>query len=126
VEDAARRLRANDPRLDPALARRLAEKGTAPTPDGRLRFKHDPLHTTVGPYGFQTDIAARFWTKITCPTLLVEAEHSLFRHPPEEAARRHGFFKDARHAVLPGAAHMMQRHAPAGLAALLVEFLRSP
>ncbi len=53
VEEAAERLMAHDPLLARPLALRLAEQGTAPALGGRLRFKHDPLHATPGPYGFQ-------------------------------------------------------------------------
>jgi len=49
VEEAATRLAQNDPLLEPALALRLAERGTAVGTDGRRRFKHDPLHLTRGP-----------------------------------------------------------------------------
>ncbi len=122
VAAAAERLRKNDPKLDPELAMWLAERGTRARADGTLDFKHDPLHLTVGPYGFSVDNAARFWRRVSCPTLLVDGEESGFRLPPDEQARRYGAFAHARHVVLPGAAHMMQRHQPAALARLLVEF----
>jgi pimeloyl-ACP methyl ester carboxylesterase len=123
VEEAAARLRKSDPLLGEALSIELARRGTAPGPDGRLYFKHDPLHRTVGPYPFRVDASAQFWRRIACPVLLVEGDRSQFRHPPEEAERRHACFADRRHAVIEGAAHMMQRHRPEALATVLGEFL---
>jgi pimeloyl-ACP methyl ester carboxylesterase len=123
VEDAAERLRKTDPRLDPELALFIADKGTAATDDGRRRFKHDPLHLTRGPYPFKVAHAERFWRAITCPVLLVEGGESMFRHGAEEKARRHACFADHRFEVIEGAAHMIQRHQPAALAKLLLEFL---
>ncbi|MCS6915352.1 MAG: alpha/beta hydrolase [Myxococcales bacterium] len=123
VEAAAARLRAHDPLLGEDLARRLAQRGTRPGPDGQIRFKHDPLHLTPGPLPFRTAMAETFWRRISCPVLIVDGEVSSFRHPPEEAARRRGFFANSKYAVLAGAGHMMQRHQPAALAQLLRDFL---
>jgi pimeloyl-ACP methyl ester carboxylesterase len=124
IEEAAARLAQNDPLLDPALALRLAERGTSAGPDGRRRFKHDPLHLTRGPYGgFQLEVSARFWRRITCPTLVVDASRSDFHLAPDELERRLAFLPHARRETLDGAGHMMQRHRPAELARLLIEFL---
>jgi pimeloyl-ACP methyl ester carboxylesterase len=123
IDDAAARLRKNDPLLGEELARLLADKGTVATPDGRRRFKHDPIHVTRGPYPFRVDMAMEFWRAITCPVLLVEGGASSFRHAPAEAERRHACFANRRHAVVDGAAHMMMRHRPAELGALLAAFL---
>ncbi|HEV8322336.1 MAG TPA: alpha/beta hydrolase [Myxococcota bacterium] len=128
VAAAAAQLRRNDPLLGEALSLRLAERGTAPAgagagAGGERVFKHDPLHVTTGPYGFRLDAAQEFWRRVTCPVLLVDGGESFFHHEPAEAERRHACFADRRHAVLPGAGHMMQRHQPAALARLLAEFL---
>ncbi|HEY7954521.1 MAG TPA: alpha/beta hydrolase [Polyangia bacterium] len=125
VEEAASRLRENDRLLDAALALELAQAGTVRGRGGRFRFKHDPLHATLGPYAFQVEAACRFWKKITCPVLLVEGDRSDFRLAPEDDARRRACFPHAARAVVEGAGHMMQRHQPARLARLLVDFLSS-
>lgn len=123
VAEAAARLRAMDPLLAEELALELAERGTVAAADGRRQFKHDPVHVTLGPYPFRVDVAQAFWRAITCPVLLVEGDQSILRHAGDERARRHGSFANAREALLPGAAHMMQRHQPERLAALLADFL---
>ena len=123
LDEAAARLRAHDPLLGEELARELAQHGTRPAPGGGLRFKHDPLHLTLGPMPFRVDYAAEFWSRVTCPVLWVEGEKSVFRYAGDEADRRLRLLQGAERAVLAGAGHMMQRHQPAALAELLVAFL---
>lgn len=126
LAEAAARLRSHDPLLSDELARELAERGTTRLPDGRLRFKHDPLHLTRGPTPFRVAYAAEFWQRVTCPVLLVEGERSAFRHGAAEWDRRAAFLARAERVertVLAGAGHMMQRHQPATLADMLGEFL---
>ena len=98
----------------PRLARFLAEKGTTPALGGRIRFKHDPLHATPGPYGFSLAMAEQFWRRVKCPTLIVAGAQSLMRHAPVGGgAARPTCFPHGRRAVVEGAGHMMQRHQPA-------------
>jgi pimeloyl-ACP methyl ester carboxylesterase len=121
ADEAAARLREHDRLLDAALARELAERGTYEDADGRRRFKHDPLHATTGPYSYQLDAAQRFWRAITCPVLLVDGAESEYRLM--DVSDRVNCFMQVHQEILPGAGHMMQRHQPAALAALLAEFL---
>jgi pimeloyl-ACP methyl ester carboxylesterase len=121
IEIAAQRLRKHDPLLGEALALRLAEHGTRPHPDGGLVWKHDPLHLTQGPYPFRRDHAASFWRRIACPVMVVDGADSQLNLPEAERAARRAELRNARHVVVPGAGHMMMRHQPAAIAALLVE-----
>jgi pimeloyl-ACP methyl ester carboxylesterase len=127
LDEAAARLRENDPLLDEEGARREAALATRPSPDGAtVEWKHDPLHLTTAPYAFRLEVAERFWAEARCPVLLVEGERSLFRFDEAEAARRRACFTRApsvERVTLAGAGHMMQRHRPRELAALLVDFL---
>src|SRR5262249_2140084 len=119
------RLRAHDPLLDEAQAARLACVGTRQLSNGRYTFKHDALHLTPGPYGYNVELAARFWSQITCPTLIIDAADSLLRLGSAAEARRQSHLKNSRYEILAGAGHMMQRHQPAALSRLLSEFLSS-
>jgi pimeloyl-ACP methyl ester carboxylesterase len=123
VAAAAARLREHDPLLGEALALRLAARGTRPVPGGGVRFKHDPLHVTPGPYPFRLELAEGFWRRISCPTLLVSGSETSFRYAPEDEARRLSCFRHASRAVIEGAGHMMQRHRPRELAQVLRAFL---
>ena len=126
VEEAAARLLKTDSRLSPELALRLARQGTTVGPDGTYQFKHDPLHTTPGPYPFSVNAASQFWQQVRCPVLVVDAAESDFHLAPEDTARRLAAFSRAaslKQERLPAAGHMMQRHQPAALAKLLLHFL---
>ncbi len=125
VADAAARLRKHDPLCSPEEALRLAEHGTRPT-EGGVRFKHDPLHATMGPYGFQVQAAMSFWSRVNSPVLYLDGSESAFRHAGEETDRRLATFRDLRRVTIPGAAHMMMRHKPAEVAAELGRFLADP
>lgn len=129
LEEAARRLRKNDPLLAEATARRLAEVGTRPapcandTPDaaGLVVWKHDPLHTTVGPYPYRLETARQHWARITCATLFVDGADSRLNLPEAERAERRAGFARGRHVVIERAGHSLHRHQPAALARLIIE-----
>ena len=123
LDVATARLRKHDPLLREELARRLAAAGTRPYGDG-LVWKHDPLHATAGPYPFRRDQAARFWSKIACPTLVVDGAQSTLNLSEAERAARRAELRQCRHVVLPGAGHMMQRHQPDALADLILTAAR--
>jgi pimeloyl-ACP methyl ester carboxylesterase len=124
LDDAQRRLRKHDERLDEELARRLAEVGTRPV-EGGYAWKHDPLHRTFGPYPFRLDSAIKYWQRVACPVLLVDGADSKFRLPDDERARRRNYFANHRHVVVADAGHAIPRHQPARVAELLVELARA-
>ncbi len=124
VAQAAERLMKHDSLLTRELALELAEHGTRREPDGNLRFKHDPVHMTPGPYPFRIDMAEALWRSVTCPVLYVEGSASTFVHTPEENRRRLSLFQaGATIEVIDGAGHMLQRHRPRELAVLLDRFI---
>ncbi len=122
LDAAAERLRAADPLLSDELARYFAEHGTVALPGGARRFKHDPLHLTRGPYPFRVDVAESFWRAVKCPVLLVEGADSPFRSL-ENLERRVACFQSPERVIIDGASHMLQRHQPAALARVLLDFL---
>lgn len=115
---AAARLRKHDPLLGDALALRLAQHGTRAVAGGYV-WKHDPLHRTMGPYPFRRDTAAQYWQKIACPTLIVDGAQSTLNLSVAERDVRRAYFPNARYEILANAGHMMARHVPRELAALL-------
>jgi pimeloyl-ACP methyl ester carboxylesterase len=119
IDEAVRRLRKHDDRLDEALARRLAEVGTRATERGVV-WKHDPLHLTFGPYAFRLEVAMRYWQRITCPVLIVDGADSRLNLPVDERARRRAQFANHRHVVVDDAGHAIPRHQPARVAELIL------
>lgn len=122
LDEAVRRLRRHDHRLDEARARQLAERGTRPA-EGGLVWKHDPLHRTMGPYPFRLETAIRYWQRITCPVVIVEGGDSRLTLPADERERRRAQFANHRHVVVPDAGHMIPRHQPARVAELILELV---
>jgi pimeloyl-ACP methyl ester carboxylesterase len=121
VAAAARRVRQMDPLCPEDEARFIAEHGTRAVPGG-FQFLHDPLHVTRGPYPYRLEVAAAMWSSVRCPVLLVDGSES--ERVPIDYPRRLAAFRDARLVTIEGAGHMMMRHRPEEVAALLVDFLR--
>jgi len=122
VEEAAARLRKHDKRLSEPLSLTLAAQGTRRQGD-RLVWKRDPLHMTLGPYPFRRDYAEQFWTRITCPVLVVDAAQTELNLPEPERASRRALLANHRHVVVDQAGHMLQRHQPQLLSELLLALL---
>jgi len=121
LEAAAGRIRELDPRCPPATARILAERSTRAA-DGGWSFKHDPLHLTPSPFPFDPERVKSFWSALRCPVLLIQGAETELPRPADLPARL-ACFADARREIVPGAGHMLMRHAPAEVARLLLEFL---
>src|SRR5690606_34891949 len=73
LEFAAERLRINNPRLDRARARALAEHATRRNAAGELVWAFDPRVPSVflGAGGADSE---RYWHHVRCPTLLVTGD----------------------------------------------------
>jgi len=139
-DEAAERIRASHPRLDPARARFLAEQGVRPHPAGGLRWKWDPyLVTTWGSFNFGQ--MEQMWSRIQAPTLALNGARSgeFWRRDvgnarrggdqeaylaPDELQRRLDCFRDVECVEIPGAGHMVHFDAPDALNAALDAFLR--
>jgi pimeloyl-ACP methyl ester carboxylesterase len=126
IEEATARMRHHDPLLDELTARRLTEHGCVQLPSGEWVFRHDPLLVPKMPIGFELAMAERFWSEVTCDLLYVEGEASPMRLGGDQRARRLGAFgkvRSRRELTIPGAGHMMLRHAADATARALAQFL---
>ena len=123
IEVAADKLQARDPLLPRERAEKLATWGTRAV-DGGFVFKHDPLHLTMGPVPYSVAIATQFWERIHCPILLIDGAESELELPQEETERRTRALASFRRECIAGAGHLIQRHRPETLAALISEFAR--
>jgi pimeloyl-ACP methyl ester carboxylesterase len=140
VDEAAERILASHPRLDPARARFLAEQGVKPHPAGGLRWKWDPyLVTTWGSFNFGQ--MEQMWSRIHAPVLALNGARSgeFWRRDmgtarrggdldaylaADELQRRLDCFPDVECVEIPGAGHMVHFDAPDALNAAIDEFLR--
>ncbi len=125
LEAAAQRMVHHDPTLRPELALAIARHGCLELPDGAWVYRHDPLHATRSPVGFEVALAQRFWREIACDVLYVEGAASPARLVGEERTRRLGSLAAARslrEVEIAGAGHMMLRHQPLATARVLSDF----
>jgi pimeloyl-ACP methyl ester carboxylesterase len=125
LDEAVRRLRSHDDRLDAATARRLAEVGTRPV-DGGVVWKHDPLHMTAGPHAFRLEVAIKYWQRIAAPTLILDGADSRMNLPLDERARRRAHFATHQHVEVADAGHAIARHQPARVAELVIAAVTGP
>ncbi len=123
IQEATERLRSRDPRLSAALATELATRGTREVEGGARVFKHDPLHLSLGPVAYSVESAETFWKRITCPVLLMDGADSKLNHNAEERLRRSAALQNSQQVTIADAGHMMQRHQPAQVSQILLDFL---
>ena len=120
-EDVAKRLRRSNPRLSEELAAELAGNLAEVQPDGRWRWRHDPLHRTRTPALYDWARYRPFAEAITCPTLLVTGGKSWYRYRSLE--KRRTALRNARRLHLEDAGHMVHHDAPKVLADAVISFI---
>jgi len=135
VAFAAERLLANNPRLDPARAGKLAELATRRNEAGDLVWAFDPRVRSVFAARTRRADTEPFWRNVRCPTLIVSGDraHEYWRaqipvewdgrFAPGELEARIRLFADHEHVALPGAGHMVHFDEPAALTRAVADFL---
>lgn len=118
VAHAAERLERVHRALKPNDALRLAEWATRVDPQGRRRWRYDPLHRTRSPVPIPTDAAVAFWGRIQCPTVWIGGADSPWWGPQLRAWL--DLRPDVPRRLLPDCGHMVQNDAPNALATELV------
>jgi pimeloyl-ACP methyl ester carboxylesterase len=121
IEDAAAQMRARNARLPIELAHHLASHGVRRNEDGTYSWKFDPYQRAMGPHRLSADDHVSLWARISCPTLLLQAEESFL-----ESAKRHDlarYFPQARAEVISGAGHWLQHDKPDEVLAAIQAFL---
>jgi len=125
--EVADRLRRTNPRLAPEAALFLAEHWSEPTPDGRFRVSGDPAHRIVNPVLYRLAEVEACWAQATCPVLWVEGAQTdahRWAGGVDELERRRRAVRQATHAVIEDAGHMLHHDQPGRVAALIEEFFR--
>lgn len=103
IDEAAARMRAENPNLSAELAHHLTVHGVARNEDGSFSWKFDnasrPLHPLRGaPGSFES-----LWRRITCPTLLVHGSAGWHGDPAKDGRAAH--IANARVVEIEGAGH---------------------
>ncbi|MEM9193920.1 MAG: alpha/beta hydrolase [Myxococcota bacterium] len=121
LEEALRRMRVQNPKLDEDFGRFLAEKGTRPVAGGRV-WGFDPLHRTSSPNRFDLDAFRHFLERNQRPTLLVFGEQG-FRLGDE--AERVALIKHRTIVEIADTGHMLHQLAPESVAEALLRHIEA-
>jgi pimeloyl-ACP methyl ester carboxylesterase len=129
LDEVARRLCENNPRLPPDKALWLAFHWAEPTPDGRWRLRADAAHRRINPVPYRAAEAVACWRAITAPLLWVQGGltrldgHWAGRYSHAEFQGRLAAVPSVTKTVLADAGHMLHHDQPEALAAQLHAFL---
>lgn len=130
LNDVARRLQKNNPRLSDARADFLAQNWAAQNANGEWEILGDPAHKHNGPLLYHVEEVMACWQKITAPVLWVEAaDTDVWRWMGDkqkariETDRRIQFIPNVKTEMIPDAGHMLHHDQPQLLAGMIELFL---
>jgi pimeloyl-ACP methyl ester carboxylesterase len=103
IDEAAARMRGENPNLSPGLARHLTVHGVARNEDGSFSWKFDNASRPLFPQRLPPGTLERLWGRIACPTLLVHGSDGWHGDPGRDGRAAH--VPGARVLEIPGAGH---------------------
>ncbi len=133
LDEVAQRLQKNNPRLTDVKARFLAQHWAAIDAQGRWQILADPAHKLHWPILFKLEEMLACWSKISAPTLWIEAVDTNVwewmgakeqAHPEIEARLSH--IPNLQKYLMADAGQMLHHDQPALLAKLIESFLLQP
>jgi len=110
IEEAAAQMRAHNKRLPGELVHHLATHGVRRNEDGTYSWKFDPYQRAMAPHRLSADDHVALWSRIACPTLLLQAEESFLES--SRTAGLAGYFPQARIETISGAGHWLHHDKP--------------
>ena len=121
IADAAAQMVLYNKRLSRELSLHLATHGTRQNQDGTFSWKFDPCQRASAPHRLWPDDHVALWSRITCPTLLLNAGESFLAGP--RAAGLERYFPQARVETIAGAGHWLQHDKPQEVLSAIRRFL---
>jgi pimeloyl-ACP methyl ester carboxylesterase len=121
IDEAAAQMRVRNTRLPEQLAHHLAAYGVRQNEDGTYSWKFDPYQRVRAPHRLTADDHVSLWSRIACPTLLLQAEDSFLESAKAKDLAR--YFPHARAEVIAGAGHWLQHDKPSEVLAAIRDFL---
>lgn len=103
IDEAAARMRAENPNLSPEQARHLTVHGVARNEDGTFGWKFDNASRPLFPQRSAPGTFERLWQRITCPTLLVHGRDGWHGDPGQDGRAAH--IAQSRVVEIPNAGH---------------------
>lgn len=129
LQDVAKRLMKNNPRLTPDKAGWLASHWSAQGQDGQWRILGDPAHKIINAQLFRVEEVLAIYRRIRAPLLNIEAATNEMdswyqgRYTQAEYHERLKAVPDCRTLTIEDAAHMMHHDQPHRLAQEIERFL---
>ncbi len=121
IEDAAAQMQAHNKRLSRQLALHLATHGARRNADYNYSWKFDPYQRAMAPQRLWPDDHVVLWSRIACPTLLLNADESFLAGA--RAAGLANYFREARIETISGAGHWLHHDKPNEVIGSLRRFL---
>jgi pimeloyl-ACP methyl ester carboxylesterase len=121
IEDAAAQMITYNKRLSRDLALHLATHGTRQNEDGTYSWKFDPYQRATAPQRLSPDDHVALWSRITCPTLVLNAGESSLAG--SKAAGLERYFQQARIETIAGAGHWLHHDRPSEVLGAIRRFL---
>jgi len=121
IEDAAAQMRIYNKRLSRELALHLATHGVRQNEDGSYRWKFDPYQRVTAPQRLWPDDHVALWARISCPTLLLNADESFLAGSRTAGLKR--YFQNAHIETVSGAGHWLHHDRPLEVLGAIRRFL---
>ncbi|GLR91776.1 alpha/beta fold hydrolase [Bradyrhizobium iriomotense] len=121
LEDAAAQMVLHNKRLSGDLALHLATHGAQRNEDGTYSWKFDPYQRASAPHRLWPDDHVALWARISCPTLLLNADESFLAGSRGAGLER--YFQKARIETISGAGHWLHHDRPREVLGAIRRFL---
>ena len=110
IDEAAAQMRVRNARLPETLAHHLATYGVRQNKDGTYSWKFDPYQRVMAPHRLSADDHVSLWSRISCPTLLLQAGESFLESA--RTANLASYFPRAHTETISGAGHWLHHDKP--------------
>jgi len=124
IEDALRRMQAENPHLSAEQARHLTAQGVNQNEDGTYSWKFDNYVRASPPYDMSGRDVRYLWSRIACPTLLLYGKESRAGNPADDG--RAQLFTHARVTGFDGAGHWLHHDRLDEFLRVVREFVSMP
>ena len=112
-----------NPHLSPEHARHLTVHGVSQNEDGTYSWKFDNYVRAFSPAGFTPAESQHFWSRITCPTLLIRGTESWASDPLKDGRAEH--FQNAQVVNIENAGHWVHHDQLSEFLELVEGFLET-
>ena len=122
IEDAFKRMQAENAHLSAEQARHLTEQGVNQNEDGTYSWKFDNYVRAWPPYDMSYRAIEELWSEIACPTMLIYGKESWASNPEKDGRIKH--FKNAEVVEFDQAGHWVHHDRLHDFLSTTAEFIK--